>query len=217
MSFTYVGSAVTNICTNMIFNCTIYNSNNNAIKVAATSSYTTIGLAKDFSITLDSQMYVSPLSFTIFETDYFLVRTYTSNNLIIDDTDTTKASTKAAFYRTCSNKCKTCPATNTTFCLTCYLNNTGVIPNINFGGFNTMTADGNCVDVCGSGYYNSSSTCFPCQIPCATCTSATACNTCSSGYFYTTINTTIDTRCRSTCPTGTYANSITRTCELCST
>lgn len=66
LSFTYAGSTVTSICTNMIYNCTIYNSNNYAIKVAATTSFTTIGLVKDFTITLDSNMYVSPLNFTIF-------------------------------------------------------------------------------------------------------------------------------------------------------
>lgn len=212
LSFTYVGSGVTSICTNMVYNCTLYNGNNYAIKVMATTSYTIVGLNKDYVITLDSQMYVSPLNFSLFESDYFLVRTYTSNNLIIDDTDTTKSTTKAAFYTTCGNKCKTCSSANTTYCLSCYLNNTGVIANTNFGGFNTMTSDGNCVDFCGAGYYNSSSTCFPCQVPCSACTSATACTSCSSGYFFTTVNTTVDTRCRSICPTGTYASTSTRTC-----
>lgn len=115
--FTY--KAVTgSICTNNIFTCTL--NSNYQIKVAKSASYSTIGFANDFSVTLNDALYVSPKDFN-FNTQYFYVTTYTNDTLKIDETDPiTITASRATFYRTCGGFCATCPSSSLSFCTTCY-------------------------------------------------------------------------------------------------
>lgn len=157
----------------MIYTCTLYNSNNNAIKVAASGSYSTSGLVYSFTIALNPNIYVSPLTYN-FLADYFYVNTYTNNNHLIDITDpVTVPATLATFYLSCSNRCKACLDSNTSYCLSCYQTGDGYFTNVTFGGYNTMTSNNKCVDVCGDGFYNASGLCIACAPPCLYCTSAT--------------------------------------------
>lgn len=214
-SFTYVGTGSSVLCTDAIFTCSIYNGNNQAIKVAASGSYNTIGLVKDFSVTLGSSIYASPTTFS-FSTDYFYLSSYTSTNQLIDITDPINiVASRATFYRTCAGKCATCLTTNTSFCTSCYMVDTGVVANVTYGGFNTMTADNQCVDVCGPGYYNASNTCFVCTSPCQNCLGSLQCTSCLTGFYFIASNPATD-RCKNVCPTGTFANSGTNTCDTCS-
>jgi proprotein convertase subtilisin/kexin type 5 len=74
--------------------------------------------------------------------------------------------------------------------------------------------DGTCVYDCPSGYYEDSSTmtCLPCVAPCATCESATHCNSCIENWFL------YGTTCVDECPQdeGYYDNVGTWTCDECS-
>ena len=214
-SFTFIGTTTTNLCTTNIFNCTLYNSNNNAIKVAASSNYATVGLAKEFTVTLNDQIYVSPTSFD-FGNDYFLITTYTSSGLVIDDTDVQAVpSSKATFSRTCGGKCATCSGSNSSLCLSCYVSGSGYLPNVSYGGFTMMTSDNQCVDACGAGYYNGSGTCIRCSTPCQNCLNSTQCTSCAPNFYYASSNE-VNNRCVGTCSIGTYANIATSTCDTCS-
>lgn len=63
-SFKLLGSTSTSLCaTTPSFNCTIFNSNQNSVKVSASVNYVTVGLVKDFVVILNDQIYVSPISF----------------------------------------------------------------------------------------------------------------------------------------------------------
>ena len=183
--------------------------------MSASASYSTVGLVKDFIVTLTDSIYVSPTVFE-FSTDYFYVTSYTNNSLIIDTTDPINvAASKTTFFRTCGGKCATCSASNTTICNTCYAINNGVISGITYGGYNTMTSDFQCVDVCGDGYYNSSATCIACVSPCKNCISASQCTSCIAGFYFVSTNP-INNRCPNSCTIGFFANTITNTCDSCS-
>lgn len=213
--FTY-GNFTGTICQTTIFNCTRFNNDNYMIRVAASTTYSTLGLVNDFTITLNQLMYVSPTFFQ-FNTDYFYVTSYTNNNRMIDTTDPISvAASKATFYLSCNGRCATCPDSNTSYCNTCYTSTyVGVLSNVTYGGFNTMTSDRLCVDVCGDGYFNNSGICQLCISPCLKCNSSTVCTSCVLNYFYVDSTST----CVSVCPTTpnfTYADSTTRICANCS-
>lgn len=78
-----------------------------------------------------------------------------------------------------------------------------------------MTSDFQCVDVCGSGFFLASGNCTQCASPCQTCSALNQCNSCVSGFFYISTNIITD-RCKSICPDGYFANTVSRTCDLCS-
>jgi proprotein convertase subtilisin/kexin type 5 len=159
-------------------------------------------------------LWVSPVSFS-FSTDYFYVTTYTNNSLMIDMTDPINVvASKATFYLSCAGHCSTCLSSNTSICQTCYTANTGVITNQTYGGFNIMTSDFQCVDVCGTGYYLQSGNCNACVSPCASCTTVDQCITCATGFYLISTNPP-NQRCQNSCPNGYFANSITRTCDQC--
>ena len=148
--------------------------------------------------------------------DYFYVTTYTNNNLIIDTTDPINVvASRATFFLTCSGRCRTCLSSNSSICSSCYIDNTGVLPNITYGGFSIMTSDFQCVDVCGIGFFLASGNCTQCASPCQTCSALNQCNSCVSGFFYISTNIITD-RCKSICPDGYFANTVSRTCDLCS-
>lgn len=216
-SFSYIGSISSSLCVNNIYVCGIYNSNNNIIKVSASTNYSITNIVYSFTITLNN-LYVSPVNYN-FGADYFYVTSYTSNGLQIDVTDPINVvASKAVFFLSCSaaSHCKTCLDSNTSYCLACYKLGDGYYTNITYGGYNTMNSNNICVDICGDGYYNNSGLCQACISPCKFCTSSTICTSCTTNYYYLSTNP-VTNRCLSTCPTSTYPDTSTSTCLSCST
>lgn len=107
----------------------------------------------------------------------------------------------------CDSNCYTCSG-SATFCTKCILNSTYpylLISNI------TQT----CVTKCPSGMYPDTTIdpakCVNCLTPCATCSSATICSSCLSGYYFLG-----NTTCTTTCTPGTtIANNATNICDPC--
>ena len=97
----------------------------------------------------------------------------------------------------CVSPCLLCSSATT--CLSC------------ISSFIFFSSNSSCLSSCPSGYYNQSVSCSQCVSPCGNCTSATFCISCSVNYFYN--NSCI---LGSSCPSGTYANTTTRSCENCS-
>lgn len=95
------------------------------------------------------------------------------------------------------------------FCTSC--NSSSSFPYLNV----TNSTIQICVATCDAGMYPQTSTspaqCTSCVSPCATCTSATICITCRSGFYLQGNNT-----CASTCPANTsIANNSTNKCDSC--
>ena len=66
--------------------------------------------------------------------------------------------------------------------------------------------------MCQTGYYgDSNGNCTLCVAPCSTCTSVSFCLSCATNYL--TNNTCV---VASLCPSGTYANLTSLTCDACS-
>jgi proprotein convertase subtilisin/kexin type 5 len=97
---------------------------------------------------------------------------------------------------TCTSPCQTCDTfgTNCTSCIS---------PNLYYS--NT------CVVTCPASTYPTSTQCLNCVSPCVTCTSASACKSCVPSFYLT------GTSCvtASSCPAGTYAESLNNTCNVC--
>lgn len=70
-----------------------------------------------------------------------------------------------------------------------------------------------CLTACPSDYYQITSNglkyCQTCSSPCLDCLNATFCLSCQQGFFY------LNYACSTSCPTGYYASSSTRTCISC--
>jgi len=61
------------------------------------------------------------------------------------------------------------------------------------------------------GYFdNLTAVSVKCPTGCSFCTNLTYCSTCFAGYFLS-----IDNLCYSSCPSRTYANNVSRTCQAC--
>lgn len=115
----------------------------------------------------------------------------------------------AAGCSVCSadNVCKTCASGKTLSSGSCY---TCSIPNCQI-----CSADDTC-QTCQTGYEKANNTCFPCGAArCSLClncnpltTNCTGCGPYGILYLY-------DNMCRSTCPTGTYMDSSSCTCQDC--
>jgi proprotein convertase subtilisin/kexin type 5 len=128
-------------------------------------------------------------------------------------------------------------STNQSACLSCpsicskckLLNGSVVCTTCSNSKFMISTQPGQCLTACPDGWYADFGTyqCYQCQTPCVTCSAATQCTTCISGYLiYHT-----DCLLGNECPDGTYlqpsapicnevcyapyyANPPTKTCEL---
>lgn len=101
-----------------------------------------------------------------------------------------------------SNICQTCVSP----CLTC----TDAI-NCASCVNNTWLSGQSCVTACPDKYYKGSNgVCIACVDPCDKCQSQTQCLSCKTGYYYNF--TCIPAN---SCPSGTYANSSTLNCEVC--
>lgn len=70
-----------------------------------------------------------------------------------------------------------------------------------------------CLSACPNNYYQTESAgskyCTPCVAPCLTCTNASFCLSCTSGYYY------LSSACSTSCPPGYYPSSATSTCQSC--
>jgi proprotein convertase subtilisin/kexin type 5 len=70
-----------------------------------------------------------------------------------------------------------------------------------------------CLTACPSNFYQIVSSglkyCQACTSPCNTCTNATFCLSCVSGYFYYSFT------CKTTCPSGHFPNGTSNTCASC--
>lgn len=54
-----------------------------------------------------------------------------------------------------------------------------------FGNYNILNPNNQCVDVCGDGFYvDAGSNCVACVSPCQICTGVDRCTTCVGGYYY---------------------------------
>lgn len=100
-----------------------------------------------------------------------------------------------------NNSCEACVG-----CLTCNLSPTTCTSCS--GGL--ILFDSACISTCGSGYYQSGTTCLRCVSPCSSCTSSTQCLSCSIGYLE-------GTSCISSCSKGTFGDLTTQKCLPCNT
>jgi hypothetical protein len=99
----------------------------------------------------------------------------------------------------CSGTCKTCSGTLQTQCTSCV------------SGTYKSPPTNQCVDSCGDGFYPDvlTSTCMVCPAKCATCSDASTCVTCATGYLPIS-NPGFD--CVASCPSTHFSDSI--QCQL---
>lgn len=99
------------------------------------------------------------------------------------------------------SQCKSCSYTNATA-------NTGLICTLCELPY--VVASGACTG-CSSSYFYDQATqkCITCNSNCLTCTSLTQCTSCKTGLFMH------NGQCLTTCPSGMYADSTTKTCINC--
>lgn len=129
--------------------------------------------------------------------DYTTVSSYDSGNYLIDQNTNT-----IIFSILCTMPCRTCSASNSSSCVTCYTD-TSITTSIYL--YSTTTQ---CYSTCPSYTYPDSSIykCVDCNSICLTCTgTSTNCTSClsNSTYPYLFINSSVGT-CRSQCPTYYY-------------
>lgn len=74
-----------------------------------------------------------------------------------------------------------------------------------------LSTAGECV-ICNIGYYYNANTftCNTCNTTCTSCTNATVCTACVTGLFMS-----VDGKCVTVCPTGSYGNTATMRCVPC--
>ncbi|KRX07476.1 Insulin-like growth factor binding protein, N-terminal [Pseudocohnilembus persalinus] len=103
----------------------------------------------------------------------------------------------------CDSTCETCSGPASNECITCKSS-----PQHYF-----MSSDSSCYEICPDGYYASDITnpksCETCPSGCATCTSNSDCQSCSSGYYLA------NNSCSTTCPNGLFPNNVTNECDSC--
>ncbi|CAG9329240.1 unnamed protein product [Blepharisma stoltei] len=108
----------------------------------------------------------------------------------------------------CDTICLTCKDYST-YCLTC--DSAGLYP---------YYYDNTCSSSCPSGKYGDGLTCLSCINPCATCSSASVCTSCtvkkSAPNYGANTYLNADGTCTVTCPDSTFANSTSYTCDACS-
>ena len=126
---------------------------------------------------------------------------YTVNNTYFPDNSTCVNVCPTTYYAT-SGMCAAC---NQTACLGC----TGGVNNCTSCQTGKYLFENGCLTLCPTQYYPINGTCVRCVAPCLTCSSATVCLTCTTGYFLD-----IDSRCVTTCSNISYIG-LNSTCQLC--
>lgn len=205
------------LCSNSNLFCSNNNSNGYLIRVVEKVSGNVFNNISSLSVTINNGSYQSPTLWANYNSESFIVNTYTSTGQPIDAVQS-GTTTNATFYLTCSNTanyCATCHSNGT--CLSCYALGTGYDTNFTYGGYYYITSTGVCVTSCGGNFYNSSNSCVQCTSPCYGCTSpGTVCTSCING----TINGTgpfyyFNSTCATTCPNG-YFQDTGNVCSACS-
>ncbi|CDW77580.1 UNKNOWN [Stylonychia lemnae] len=106
----------------------------------------------------------------------------------------------------CTLPCKTCSATDLTYCLSCFIDVSSIIEKYFYSN--------KCLTVCPSGYYAGDyQICTKCDDRCLTCNQAGKCLTCNNTGSYPNFHG-VDSMCYGTCPNGYFANS-TFYCAAC--
>ena len=102
----------------------------------------------------------------------------------------------------CHAYCSICTSASNTDCTVCN------------SGFFLQPSSTTCSDSCPTGYGKNcaTKTCVLCDTSCLACTGSTSdeCSVCNTGYFLQPDSTT----CLSSCPDGSWPNSVSNTCEL---
>lgn len=134
-------------------------------------------------------------------TDTVLVNSFDSSTFKIDE----NTASPILFTAACTLPCRTCSATNSTSCLTCYTN-TAIDTSVYY-----YSSQATCYTICPAGTYSDSSSglrCLDCNSLCKTCSgSATNCTSCYSNntFIYLFVNSSLGT-CRTQCPSTYYAD-----------
>lgn len=162
------------------------------------------GLTSISEITFTITGIIAPIATS---TDYILVSSYDSGGYKIDEN-----SNKILFTVTCLMPCRTCSFTNTSTCLSCYLNT-------NISSYNYLySATNTCYANCPTATYLDTSTkkCFDCNTICHTCTgTASNCTSCVSNSTYPYLHLANSSgTCRTECPL-TYYPDTTQSPILC--
>lgn len=141
-------------------------------------------------------------------TDVVIINSFDSNDFKIDENNSILTFTAA-----CTLPCRTCSATNTSSCLTCYTNTLISTSVYYYGAFRT------CYASCPSGTYASSYTCLDCSSTCLTCLgTATNCTSCVANSTYPYLYVSGSTgSCRASCPIYYYPDTTSSpvTCVPC--
>lgn len=205
------------LCSDSNLFCSNNNSNGYLIRVVEKVSGNVFNNISSLSVTINNGSYQSPLLWTNYNSESFIINTYSSTGQPIDAVQS-GTTTNATFYLTCSNTanfCATCHSNGT--CKSCYALGTGSNTNFTYGGYYFLTSTGVCVTSCSGNFYNSSNSCIQCTAPCYGCTSpGTVCTSCIN----TTINGTgpfyyFNGTCATTCPNGYFQDSG-NVCSACS-
>lgn len=195
----------------------------------STASYTTLGSFDSLGYKIDES--TTNISFSLGCTLPCQTCSSTNSSSCLSCYSTT-AVTASIYYYSPNKYCyTTCPATtynnNVTLlctacdsnCLNCFNSPTYCTkcnPNSSYPYLNITNSSQVCVAGCTTGMYGSNAidppTCVACQSPCATCSSATTCLSCLTGYFFLN-GTTCTTNCT---PSVTIANAATHVCDPCS-
>ena len=100
---------------------------------------------------------------TVSNSSYLYVQTYDALGYPMDYVDNL-----ANFVLTCTLPCKTCNASNTSQCASCYTNSSLVLGQVKYDSVNQL-----CISTCPNGTYDDGTgTCLPCTSPCLLCASA---------------------------------------------
>lgn len=189
------------LCTETTIFCSNNNTSGYLLRVAERVSGTVFTNITSFSFTISNGSYRSPQLWTDFNSEKFLVNTYSRTGQPIDAVQS-GTTTNATFYLACSNtanRCGTCFANGS--CASCYALGTGYDTTFTYGGFYFRTSTGICVTSCSGNFYNLSNTCVQCTSPCFGCTgSGTFCTSCiNTTYLY-------NNTCLTLCPAGFFQN-----------
>jgi len=189
------------LCTESTIFCSNNNTSGYLVRIAEKVGGTVFTNISTFSFTISNGSYRSPQLWTDFNSEPFLVNTYSTTGQPIDAVQSATTA-NATFYLACTNtanRCGTCFANGS--CASCYALGTGQDPTFTYGGFYFRTSTGICVTSCSGNFYNLSNTCVQCTSPCFGCTgSGTFCTSCiNTTYLY-------NNTCLTLCPDGFFQN-----------
>lgn len=126
---------------------------------------------------------------------------YTTNNTYLSANNTCVTTCPISYYAS-AGQCLSC---NASACYGCV----DTANNCTSCQANTYLYGSTCLSICPDMYYAGNGVCNQCVPPCRTCSSPSACLSCTAGYFLDT-----DSRCVLTCSNTSYMG-LNGTCQLC--